>query len=459
MKAIFKSLVGNTIIFAIGNGVSVILAFAMVPFYTKMLSPSDFGTSDIITTTVAMLVPLASLNIFAAVFRYALDNHDQQKVFTNSLLVSSVGAGVALSVSAICQLFQIPFALFTGVYIAITIFMTLTQNFVRGINHVKSFAISGVIATITNILSNLVLMWVFKLGLHGYLYSLVISATVTLVYLVFANRLHQYFKIDKVSRAYTKELLTFAMPMIPNSFAWWLTNDANKLIILMFLGPGANGILAVANKIPNMVSTLFGMFANAWQISAVKTNGDDDANASKVYSTTFNSVFGLLLVGCGFIVLIIKWFMNFYVGEHFYQAWTLVPILLLTAVFSNASAFLGTTYLVAKKTNGLITTTVWGMLINTVLCLLLVPIIGLNGAGLAGAIGFLCVSALRFKQTQQFVPFNIDFKQFSGLLVAYVGLSVSVATAHVALAIICFVGMCAIFGNAIMKTIASHRKN
>ena len=48
MKSTFKTLAGNTIIFAIGNSVSLVLAFIMVPFYTKMLSPSDFGISDII---------------------------------------------------------------------------------------------------------------------------------------------------------------------------------------------------------------------------------------------------------------------------------------------------------------------------------------------------------------------------------------------------------------------------
>ena len=76
MKTILKSLAGNTLIFAIGNSVSILLTFVMVPFYTKILSPADFGISDILTTTTAMLVPLVSLNVFSAIFRFALDDEN-----------------------------------------------------------------------------------------------------------------------------------------------------------------------------------------------------------------------------------------------------------------------------------------------------------------------------------------------------------------------------------------------
>lgn len=94
--------------------------------------------------------------------------------------------------------------------------------------------------------------------------------------------------------------------------------------------------------------------------------------------------------------------------------------------FSNISAFLGTTYLVAKKTKGLITTTLWGMLINISLSAILIPLIGLNGAGVSGAIGFLVVSVIRFNQTRKFVDFTINLKLLGMLLLGY--MLVSTAT-------------------------------
>ncbi len=444
MKSIFKSLASNTLIFAIGNSASLILAFFMVPFYTKMLSPSEFGISDIIATTVAMLAPLVSLNVFAAIFRFALDDHEHSKLFTNGLGVTSVGAIITLLLTGILHIFHIKYALLVGVYLVVTLFFYLFQNFIRGINHVKRFAISGIVATITNIVSNIVLMAIFKLGLHGYLYSLIISLLAASLFLFFLSKLYRYVDYKQLDYTVTSNMLHYAVPMIPNSFAWWLTNDANKLIILFFLGPGANGILAVANKIPNLMNTVFGMFANAWQMTAVKTAGTKDA--SRVYALAFYLVFGILLIGCGIAVLLIKPFMSIYVSSQFFSAWKIIPILLLTAWFSNISAFFGISYMVAKKTTGLITTTFWGMAINIVLCIALVPLIGLNGSGLAGTIGFFIVSLLRFYQTQKFVAFKINFKFFTSLLVGYIALSIAVLLDFNAIAFLILLLMFLVYG-------------
>lgn len=337
MKTILKSLAGNTFIFAIGNSVSILLTFVMVPFYTKILSPADFGISDILTTTTAMLVPLVSLNVFSAIFRFALDDDNHIEIFTNGLLISLIGGFLSLVVSGILSLLGIKYSFLVGVYLGITLLLNLFQNFTRGINKVKSFAISGIIATLSNVLSNVILMWVFKFGLNGYLYSLIISALITTIFLFINNKLYTYISLNKKSWSNTKDLLIYSIPMIPNSFAWWLTNDANKLIILTFVGPSANGIFAIANKIPTMVTTIFGMFSNAWQMTAVKEK--EKSYTTELYSLTFNLMFGGILIINAIVVVLIQWFMGFYVSDKFYNAWKLVPILLMTSFFRTCLLF------------------------------------------------------------------------------------------------------------------------
>lgn len=422
MKTILKSLAGNTFIFAIGNSVSILLTFVMVPFYTKILSPADFGISDILTTTTAMLVPLVSLNVFSAIFRFALDDDNHIEIFTNGLLISLIGGFLSLVVSGILSLLGIKYSFLVGVYLGITLLLNLFQNFTRGINKVKSFAISGIIATLSNVLSNVILMWVFKFGLNGYLYSSIISALITTIFLFINNKLYTYISLNRKSWSNTKDLLIYSIPMIPNSFAWWLTNDANKLIILAFVGPSANGIFAIANKIPTMVTTIFGMFSNAWQMTAVKEK--EKSYTTELYSLTFNLMFGGILIINAIVVVLIQWFMGFYVSDKFYNAWKLVPILLMTSFFSNMSAFFGTTYLVAKKTKGLFTTTIWGTTINIALSFVLVPLIGINGAAISGAVGFFIVSILRLKQTSEWIKIQIEWKLQGILILGYATLTV-----------------------------------
>ena len=84
MKHLFRKLAGDTLIFAIGNGATLLISFFMVPIYTSILSASAFGVSDLINTTVNMLLPVVSLNIFTAVFRWGLDKEkNKNEIFSN----------------------------------------------------------------------------------------------------------------------------------------------------------------------------------------------------------------------------------------------------------------------------------------------------------------------------------------------------------------------------------------
>lgn len=49
------------------------------------------------------------------------------------------------------------------------------------------------------------------------------------------------------------------MPIVPSSIALWVVNLSDRLIIINFMGAAANGIYAVANKIPSLYSAAYGI--------------------------------------------------------------------------------------------------------------------------------------------------------------------------------------------------------
>lgn len=69
----YNKLVSNSVIFAIGNFSSKLITVIMLPFYTSYLSQSDYGQIDLMITTIALLLPLLTLNIVEAVIRFSLD--------------------------------------------------------------------------------------------------------------------------------------------------------------------------------------------------------------------------------------------------------------------------------------------------------------------------------------------------------------------------------------------------
>ncbi|WP_318636215.1 lipopolysaccharide biosynthesis protein [Lacticaseibacillus rhamnosus] len=144
-----------------------------------------------------------------------------------------------------------------------------------------------------------------------------------------------------------QKLLHYSIPLIPNSFSWWFTNDANRYFILFFVGAAGNGLYAVANKIPSILTVFFGIFSQAWQLSAVEEFESKDSEA--FYSKIFNYMIFISAVGVSILLIILKPFMQVYTSPSFYSSWHFAPFLLIAAVFANLSTFLGTIFIAAKK--------------------------------------------------------------------------------------------------------------
>lgn len=95
MKNKYQTLAGNTVKLGLGTFGSKLLVFLMVRFYTEFLTPADYGTADLITQTANLLIPLVSLGITDAVFRFVMDEAENAGgVFTAGACV--IAAGCAL---------------------------------------------------------------------------------------------------------------------------------------------------------------------------------------------------------------------------------------------------------------------------------------------------------------------------------------------------------------------------
>ena len=70
-----KYLLKNAAVFAMGSIGTKMIAFFLVPLYTNLLSTSEYGVVDLVTTISTVLAPMLILNINEAVMRFSLDEH------------------------------------------------------------------------------------------------------------------------------------------------------------------------------------------------------------------------------------------------------------------------------------------------------------------------------------------------------------------------------------------------
>lgn len=399
----YKKLIGNSFVFAIGNFGSKFINIIMVPLYTIYLSTENYGTIDLITTLISLLLPIFSLCVYESILRFSMDNDiDKQIVFTNSILIQILLGIVSIILYPLLLLTSLKeYSALIFLLLILQLFQILFSQFTRGIGKVTTYSINGIIMTLIVAGSNIALIAKFNMGVVGYLYSLLISNAVSIVYLSFKTNIVEYINFNKIDTSFIKESLQFALPLIPNTLMWWLLNSSSRFFIVYFLGTSANGLFAVSNKVPLVLTSVIAIFNQAWQMSAIEEYNSKDKNV--FYNRVYISFISFLFLSTSAIfIILVPLFQNF-IGKTFYESWKYVPFLLIGVIFSSFSTFLGTNYVAAKKTKGLIITSFYCGVINSVLNIILIPILGINGASISSMVSFFALWIMRIKDTSEFV--------------------------------------------------------
>ena len=416
----YKKLISDTFIFALGNLGSNLIGFILVPFYTYYLSTSDYGLIDIVTTTNSLLLPIITLSVYESVLRLTMDrNSNINKVFSNCFFITIVGISLIFTILIFAvQFFNVksPLISFVVMIVSINAFQSLLAQFARAIGKIRIYSINGILSTLIIAISNILFLKYFRLGIAGYFYSVILGGICSIIFLWLTIKPIKYMNFKFVSFLEIQKILNYSTPLIPNSISLWLTNAANRYFILFFLGTSANGLFAVASKIPNILGIISAIFYQAWQLSAI--NQYQSKNNSLIYTSVFKNFSMLLFLGASAIIMIIKPFMGKFVSESYYDAWKFIPFLLLGTVLSSFSSFLGTTYIAAKETKGVLMTTIYSALISIILNYILIPIFGINGAGLSMVISYFVLWLIRVIDTKKYV--NISVNKYN------IGLNISI---------------------------------
>ncbi|MDT2926289.1 lipopolysaccharide biosynthesis protein [Lactococcus lactis] len=410
----YKKRLSNSLVFTIGNLGSKLLVFLLVPLYTYAMIPQEYGMADLYQTTASLLLPLITMNVFDATLRFAMEKSmTKEIVLTNSLVVWCFSAVF----SCFGMIFVYALNLSNKWYLALLFLIILFQGgqsilsqYARGIGKSKLFAAGGVILTFLTGALNIFFLVFLHAGITGYLMSLVLANLGTILFFAGTLSIWQAINFKVIDKEMIWQMLYYALPLIPNAIMWWSLNASNRYFVLFFLGAGANGLLAVATKIPSIISIFNTIFTQAWQISAIEEY--NSYQKSKYYSDVFHYLATFLLLGTSAFMIVLKPVVEKVVSSDYASSWQYVPFFMLAMLFSSFSGFFGTNYIAAKQTKGVFMTSIYGAIVCILLQVVLLPTIGLNGAGLASMLGFLTTFLLRVKDTQKFVAIQIKWRIF-----------------------------------------------
>jgi O-antigen/teichoic acid export membrane protein len=242
------------------------IGFLLLPLYTRVLAPEEYGQLAVVLTISAGVSTLLSFGLETAVFRTYILLHDapeKRSGFVNSVGLLAILGPASLAAVAIAVFGEV-LATWLGVsWLAIGIGIStaavsvsatvLPFAILRAQERLRAYlALTGiqVLATTTLTLSFVVVLgW----GVVGWLLGTLIAITMTFVVGLLLLG-HRWTLTIERSHLYTT--LAFGLPLLPHAAAHWGLSLSDRIILGAFVSPGEVGIYQLAYQFAIPVSTL-----------------------------------------------------------------------------------------------------------------------------------------------------------------------------------------------------------
>ncbi len=406
-----NDLAKNTIMLSIGTFMTKGLSFIMIPFFSRWLSTADYGTFDLLCTYVAVLIPIIGISSNEAIFRLSVDKDVSEKRKFISSGLSIFATNYMLVVVICCVLYQVIgwrmapcFCLLLGG----ELFNTYLRGYLRSIKKLNVHSFVNAITTVFIAIYVTILVRGINLGLSGIVLGYGFGYICGDIIVIIWTRYWKYFRLREIKFSTIKKMVSYSYALIPNSIAWWIINVSDRTIINIFLGAAANGIYAIAYKVPNLCSSIFQGFSISWQQTATEVL--NEKNRDRYYNDIYNKMIKVLISICCGILSLNSWLFNIIFDNKYYEAHLYVPLLICAVMFMSISQFYGSLQIsfCEPKENGM--TTVLGAIVNLAVDLCLIQFIGLYAAVISTLVSQLTVCIVRLIRLRKKVVLKTKFE-------------------------------------------------
>lgn len=408
------NLAKNTFVLGIGTFLPRLASFITLPVLTAYLTQEEYGTYDLITILVSLVLPAVTLQIQTAAFRFLIDKRRDEK--ESAEIVTNIFAFIIPA--SIVGLLVLSFFLFSFNFvekflICFYFFVDILQNALgqtaRGLNHNLSYSISAIVNSVVKMILCVACVWYLRMGLIGAVVSLSAADIISFVFLSWKINIIKYIKISLMSWETIKELLNYSWPMVPNSMSMWVIRVSDRFVVTLFMGVSANAIYSVANKIPQLLTIAQSTFTMAWQENASMYSKDDDASA--YYSSMFRTMYDLMAGFLGLLIAATPILFKILIRGKYEEAYYQIPILFLAMFFYSMSAFLGGIYVAYKATRSIGITTMVAATCNLIIDIVAIKYIGLYAASGSTLVSYIFLFVFRLFDVRKLIYLKYDYKR------------------------------------------------
>ena len=212
------NLIKNTFVLAIGKFFPKFVGLITLPLITANLTKIEYGTYDLINTLVSLFLPVITLQLQAAAFRFLIEyrnNEEMKKSIISNILffvifvafISVIILFFAFNRLSNTTKFLVCFYFFVDI-----LFLTL-QQILRGLSLNKLYSTSAVIVSFINMILVVITVSYFKFALNGVILSISLSTAISIMIILFKTNVLNYLSLLSCSFELLKEMFAYSWPM------------------------------------------------------------------------------------------------------------------------------------------------------------------------------------------------------------------------------------------------------
>lgn len=282
-----RSLLKDSAVYGIGILLSRLIGFLMIPIYTRVLTPADYGVIETIVRLVDVIGLILALGLASAFMRYfneAAEGVDRRRLISTCMLLVTGATAVTMVavIPASPLVTDLAFGhreneLFVRIALAGMFLATISNvplTLLRAEGRPWRFTIISTAQLVLALILNLVLLVYLRMGVLGAVLSTLINAAVWSLILGADLLIRHGVAFD---RRWARRLLVFGIPLVPASLSQFTLHFSDRFFLTRYATIEELGLYSLAYRFAMLATMLYGMLDTAWWPWAFRVAKEEDA--------------------------------------------------------------------------------------------------------------------------------------------------------------------------------------
>ncbi|MEP7027372.1 MAG: lipopolysaccharide biosynthesis protein [Candidatus Eisenbacteria bacterium] len=269
-----RKLTRESVVYGLGQAVGRGLQMLLVPIFTRVFSPAEYGVIDVLAlvTSIAAFLIVMGTDVALARFFYEQSDREERRTLVTTLAVWRLG--LALGSAALLWLLApwlsslvlaspdyVKYVRIAAMSLPFTVFVFFQNDVLRVTFQPWKFIALNVLDTVA--VAGLSIL--FVVGMHrevsGVFYARLVGDAIAFVVglVLIRHSFVRRFRPDLL-----RAMLAFGVPLVPASVAFWAISYADRWFLVRYTDLAAVGVYAVAVKLGTLMMLVISAFQLAW---------------------------------------------------------------------------------------------------------------------------------------------------------------------------------------------------